>query len=74
MDYYLKYLGRNNVRQAIHVGDEPFKQDLKVELAIVNDIMQSMAYNLSVIMDDYRVMLYNGNLDLIVGELELRIY
>ena len=67
MDYYLKYLAKDTVRQAIHVGNEPFKQGLKVELAIVNDIMQSMAKNLSVIMDNYKVMLYNGNLDLIVG-------
>ena len=57
------------MRQAIHVGNEPYKQDLTVELAIVNDIMQSMAKNLSVIMDNYKVMLYNGNLDLIVGKL-----
>ena len=69
MDYYLKYLGRDDVRAAIHVGNEPFKTDLTVELAIVNDIMQSMAKNLSVIMDNYKVLLYNGNLDLIVGEL-----
>ncbi|KAI6661579.1 serine carboxypeptidase CPVL-like [Oopsacas minuta] len=67
MDYYLKYISRSGVREAIHVGNEPFKTDLTVELAIVNDIMQSMAKNLSVIMDNYKVMLYNGNLDLIVG-------
>ena len=68
MGYYSKYLGNAKVREAIHVGNEPFKQGLEVEEALINDVMQSIAYNLSVIMDNYKVLLFNGNLDIIVGK------
>lgn len=66
--YYVPFINTTSTRKAIHVGKNAFHDNNPdVEMALLNDIMASMAYNFSVLLDNYKVLLYNGNLDIIVG-------
>lgn len=66
-DYYSKYLEECFVREAIHVGGQVFSNGSLVEDFMLEDIAQSTAGWLSILMDNYRVMIYNGQLDIICG-------
>lgn len=66
-DYYGPYLARPETRHAIHVGNLTFNDGTKVEQHLVNDIMQSIRPWLEVLMDNYRVLMYSGQLDIIVA-------
>ncbi|KAI0226670.1 putative serine carboxypeptidase CPVL [Lamellibrachia satsuma] len=66
-DYYSAYVSLPAVRKSIHVGDLPFNSGEKVETFLVKDILQSVKPWLGETMDNYRVMLYTGQLDVIVA-------
>lgn len=66
-DNYNKYLEECFVRAAIHVGNQEFSNGSLVEDFMLEDIAQSTADWLGILMDNYRVMLYNGQLDIICG-------
>lgn len=68
IEYMGKYIQRSDIRAAIHVGNSTFHgEDKTVELNLVNDIMQSVAPWVSELLDNYRVLIYNGQLDIIVA-------
>lgn len=68
IDYMSKYLQRTDVRAAIHVGNSSFNVETQeVEVNLVNDIMQSVAPWISELLSNYRVLIYNGQLDIIVA-------
>ncbi|CAG2178600.1 unnamed protein product [Oppiella nova] len=65
---YEIYLGLESTRNAIHVGNVTFDDGNKVFAKLANDEMQSVKPWLTTLMDaDYKVILYNGQLDIIVA-------
>ena len=62
------YVQKSELRRAIHVGNVSFSGIAKdVELNLLSDVMQSVAPWISTLLDNYRVMIYNGQLDIIVA-------
>ncbi|XP_068614395.1 probable serine carboxypeptidase CPVL [Brachionichthys hirsutus] len=55
------------VRRAIHVGNVAFADSFEVMTHIYQDILMSVKPWLGVLMDHYRVLIYNGQLDMIVA-------
>ncbi|KAK9877391.1 hypothetical protein WA026_017787 [Henosepilachna vigintioctopunctata] len=67
LDRMSKYIQKADVRAAIHVGDVPFQtKNVKVEFHLILDIMQSVAPWISELLNYYRVLIYNGQLDILV--------
>lgn len=66
-EYYGKVLARANVRKAIHVGNLTYNSGDKVEAALENDIFQSVKPWLAEVMNNYKVLIYSGQLDIIVA-------
>jgi vitellogenic carboxypeptidase-like protein len=64
---YLEYVNQCFVRKAIHVGNQIFDGGVKVEKYLLNDIFQTAKQYLVPLLENYRVLLYNGQLDLICG-------
>lgn len=63
-----KYVQRSDVRAAIHVGNTTFNVETEiVETNLINDIMQSVAPWISELLSKYRILIYNGQLDIIVA-------
>lgn len=68
-DIYLgKFIQSADVRKAIHVGNLTFHADpLNVEMHLIQDLFQSVAPWVATLLDHYRVLIYNGQLDIIVA-------
>lgn len=67
-DLWAAYIQRDYVRKAIHVGNNTFNiENSKVENNLKEDIMQSVAPWISALLSKYRVLIYNGQLDIIVA-------
>ncbi|XP_055334686.1 probable serine carboxypeptidase CPVL [Paramacrobiotus metropolitanus] len=65
--YYNKYLEQCDVRQAINVGNQTFANGSLVEDFLLEDIPQSVRTKLETLADNYKVLIYNGQLDIICG-------
>ncbi|RWS25515.1 putative serine carboxypeptidase CPVL-like protein [Leptotrombidium deliense] len=65
--YYGAYLAKASVRKAIHVGKLPFNDGSQVEKHLLNDFMQSIKPWIAELMDNYKVMIYSGQLDVIIA-------
>lgn len=67
-DYMLQWLQTADIRKTIHVGNLTFNiESTKVEEYLKEDIMQSMAVLVEDLVQHYRVLIYNGQLDIIVA-------
>ncbi|CAL7950491.1 unnamed protein product [Xylocopa violacea] len=67
-DYMVEWLQRADIRKAIHVGNCTFHVEAKeVEEHLKADVMQSLAVLIADLTQHYRVLLYNGQLDIIVA-------
>ncbi|XP_033182920.1 venom serine carboxypeptidase [Bombus vancouverensis nearcticus] len=67
-DYMLQWLQTADIRKTIHVGNLTFNiESTKVEEYLKGDIMQSMAVLVEDLVQHYRVLIYNGQLDIIVA-------
>ena len=67
-DSMSEWIQQVDIRRAIHVGNCSFHtEDKKVEKYLKGDIMQSMAVLVSDLLEHYRVLIYNGQLDIIVA-------
>jgi vitellogenic carboxypeptidase-like protein len=67
-NFYSKFLNLPEVRKAIHVGDKVFHNGTKVEKILFEDIMKSVKPWVEDILNaGYKVLLFNGQLDIIVG-------
>lgn len=63
-----EYIQSSEVRRAIHVGNNTFNGEATiVEQNLAADIMQSVAPWISELLSNYRVLIYNGQLDIIVA-------
>ncbi|XP_048195569.1 probable serine carboxypeptidase CPVL isoform X2 [Perognathus longimembris pacificus] len=66
-EYFGKFLALPLVRQAIHVGNKTFSDGATVEKYLREDTMKSVKPWLTEIMNNYKVLIYNGQLDIIVA-------
>lgn len=60
-------LQNDKVRQSVHVGGQPFNSGEEVQINLAYDILQSMAPIISELLSHYRILFYNGQLDIIVA-------
>ncbi|XP_064648192.1 probable serine carboxypeptidase CPVL [Lineus longissimus] len=65
-NFFYKFLALPEVRLAIHVGNLTFNAGTEVEKHLLTDVMQSIKPWLAVLMNYYKVMIYNGQLDVII--------
>ncbi len=65
--YYAQYITQPAIRKALHVGNATLNDGLTCEMNLLNDVMDSYKSELALLMDNYKVLVYNGQLDLIVG-------
>ncbi|CAH0405029.1 unnamed protein product [Chilo suppressalis] len=64
---YMDYIQSSEVRRALHVGNTNFTSIGVVYRKLVPDFMGSAKMWLEELLENYRVMLYNGHLDIIVA-------
>ncbi len=65
---YTDYLELNQTRNALHVGNLTFwESNDTVFQKLSTDIILSMADNFTALIPHYKVMLFVGNLDMLVG-------
>lgn len=63
-----RYLAIPDIRKNLHVGNITFNAESSiVEQYLVNDIMQSVKPWIENLLEKYRVLIYNGQLDIIVA-------
>ncbi|KAJ0173344.1 hypothetical protein K1T71_011520 [Dendrolimus kikuchii] len=67
MSIFTNLLQNDNVRRSVHVGGLPFNDGELVQLHLVLDLLQSMAQIISELLNHYRIMFYNGQLDIVVA-------
>ncbi|MGH0123188.1 UNVERIFIED_CONTAM: hypothetical protein FKN15_013692 [Acipenser sinensis] len=65
--YFGKFLSLSEVRKSIHVGNLTFHDGSEVEKHLLEDVMKTIKPWLAVLMDNYRVLIYSGQLDVIVA-------
>lgn len=67
-DWMSEWIQKTDVRRAIHVGNNTFNVETrKVEEHLRSDFLQSIAILLTDLLQHYRVLIYNGQLDIIVA-------
>lgn len=64
---FLSGIDKNNVRKSIHVGGLAFHDGDTVQLMLALDLMQFVAPTISEPLSYYRMLFYNGQLDIIVA-------
>nr|BAM19468.1 retinoid-inducible serine carboxypeptidase [Papilio xuthus] len=64
---YVDFIQRDEVRRALHVGNTNFTSIGVVYKKLVPDFMGSAKHWLEELLENYRVMIYNGHLDIIVA-------
>ncbi|KAK4875528.1 hypothetical protein RN001_011950 [Aquatica leii] len=62
-----KYVIRSDVKAAIHVGNTAFSDGNEVLRAMKSDFAKSVAPLFTELLDNYKVLLYNGQLDVIIA-------
>lgn len=65
-----KFMLTSNIGKALHVGNKTFTafSDKNIVLAhLLNDVMDSVAPWVAELIDNYKVFIYNGQLDLLAG-------
>ncbi|CAG9760640.1 unnamed protein product [Ceutorhynchus assimilis] len=62
-----KYVQRNDVRAAMHVGNATFHGDDIVEENLIEDSVETVAPWISELLSHYKILIYNGQLDIIVA-------
>lgn len=67
LGYYNAFVQTALVRKAIHVGKLLFNDGDAVEAHLLEDMMKSVKPWLTVLMENYKVMIYNGQLDIIIA-------
>ena len=64
---FLKVLHEIETRRGIHVGGQEFHDGETVKLMLTLDFMQSVAPAISELLSHYRMLFYNGQMDIIVA-------
>uniref|UniRef100_A0AAZ3RYX5 Serine carboxypeptidase CPVL n=1 Tax=Oncorhynchus tshawytscha TaxID=74940 RepID=A0AAZ3RYX5_ONCTS len=66
-EYFSQFVTLAEVRRSIHVGNLTFHDGSEVEKHLLQDVMKSIKPWLATLMDNYRVLIYSGQLDVIVA-------
>ncbi len=67
-EYHSKYLNLNSTRDALHVGCITYNMhNSTVNINLLEDIFKSVKPWFTALINNYKVLLYNGNLDIIVA-------
>ncbi|CAH1107291.1 unnamed protein product [Psylliodes chrysocephalus] len=61
------FLAREDVRRAIHVGNTPYNTDGNVYANLQFDIPKSVAPLVAELLEHYRILIYNGQIDIMVA-------
>ncbi|XP_013195146.2 venom serine carboxypeptidase-like [Amyelois transitella] len=61
------FIQKSTIRQQIHVGNYAFNDGSVVEQNLNQDIMKSVAPWIAELLDHYNILIYNGQLDIIVA-------
>ncbi|XP_044755656.1 venom serine carboxypeptidase-like [Coccinella septempunctata] len=61
------FIQTSEIRKAIHVGNAKFQDGGDVNEALNSDVMKSVVHLLPELIDNYRVLLYSGQVDIIVA-------
>lgn len=65
---YVEFLNLNSTRNSIHVGENPYHDfNSTVEAYLIPDWMKSIRYKLPPLLENYKVLIYNGQNDIILG-------
>ena len=65
--YFQNFLKQDKIRNIINVGNRTFNDGSKVETFMKEDVPQSVTDQLIEVIRNYKVLLYNGQLDIIVA-------
>ncbi|XP_003748333.1 probable serine carboxypeptidase CPVL [Galendromus occidentalis] len=65
--YYNAFVQSEKTRAAIHVGNLTYNDGSVVETKLENDVMKSVKPWIAELMEHYKVMIYNGQLDIIIA-------
>ena len=66
-DYYVPWVTASDNRRKIHVGNMTYNGGDRVRVGLASDVMQSIAGKVAVIANNYKVLIYNGLLDVIIA-------
>ncbi|KPJ20357.1 Venom serine carboxypeptidase [Papilio machaon] len=64
---FSKLIHNDKVRRMIHVGGRPFNSGEEVQMYLSYDLLKSVAPSIEELLLNYRIMFYNGQLDIIVA-------
>ena len=67
MTVFTNLLHNDNVRRSVHVGGLPFNDGQLVQIHLALDMLKSVAPAISELLSHYRMMFYNGQLDIVVA-------
>jgi vitellogenic carboxypeptidase-like protein len=65
--YYVPWVTASENRQKIHVGNLTYNDGERVRVGLANDVMQTIVGKVAVIANNYKVLIYNGLLDVIIA-------
>lgn len=67
-EYYAKFLNLPSTRKSLHVGSTPYGVNASdCEHHLLRDFHASMVPRLQVLLENYKVLIYSGQLDIIIG-------
>ncbi|GBP23881.1 Venom serine carboxypeptidase [Eumeta japonica] len=64
---FANLLSKDHIRHAVHVGNQPFGTGDEVEINLAYDILKSVAPLISKLLSHYKILFYNGQLDISVA-------
>ncbi|CAM9097609.1 unnamed protein product [Ectocarpus fasciculatus] len=68
LGYYYPFVTSPSTRRSIHVGDRTYGGSSGIcEMNLVEDFMVSFRREMEVLMNQYKVLIYSGQLDVIIG-------
>ncbi|CAF4076403.1 unnamed protein product [Rotaria sordida] len=65
--YYVPWVTASENRRKIHVGNLTYNDGTRVQMGLSNDVMQTIVGKVAVIANNYKVLIYNGLLDVIIA-------
>ena len=65
--YYVPWVTASENRRKIHVGNLTYNGGDRVRVGLANDVMQTIVGKVAVIANNYKVLIYNGLLDVIIA-------
>lgn len=67
MTAFVELLHNDKVRRSVHVGGLPFNSGKKVQMYLLADLLKSVAPLMAKLLSHYKILFYNGQLDIVVA-------